>query len=94
MIERILSLVTPYLPDDQRELLLASLRFGLQQIEKHGDVHALPNLLQQIEAAVLALEAGDIEAAKHLLDAWGVTSYLPLVLDQLEAQHGNASTPI
>ena len=94
MIEQILTLVSPYLPDDQRELLLASLRFGLQQIERHGDREALPSLLTQIEAAVLALESGDLEAAKHLLDEWGVTSYLPLVLDQLEAQHANATAPI
>lgn len=80
-VRHIVEALTPYLPDDQpgqRDGLVGTLTYGLEMLERHGDVEALPALKLQIDAVVLALQNGDSEAAYKLAEEWGVTAYLPL----------------
>lgn len=77
-VEAIVSRVKPFMPADRADELAASLAYGLDVIERHGDPEGLAKLGRDIEAAALALEAGDDRAARLILDEWGVTAWLPI----------------
>ena len=92
-VERVAQLVAEFLPEDRREQLLNSLRFGLTVVEQHGDAEGFARLVRDVEAAALALRDGDVQAALHILDEWGVMAWLPVGLVEQVSEASRAGLP-